>query len=382
MDFSLTEEHKLLQRNVRDFAKKEIEPSAERIDRDEEFPWDNLHKMGEMGLMGVSIEPKYGGSGGGYIDLSIVVEELARACAATSLIYIASVSLASKCIEAFGSHEQKSAYLTPLARGQRLGAFALSEPNAGSDVAALRTSATAHNGGYFLNGNKTFITNGDLADFLVVFATENRKLGSKGISAFIVEKEYEGFMGRNEPGKMGMRGSNTAELFLEDCRVPVENLLGEEGKGMRMALSTIDASRITIAAQAVGIAHAALESALEYSRHRHAFGQPIAEFQAIQWMLADMATQVNAARLITYQAADKKERGEPFGRESAMAKLFASEIAGQVTSKAIQIHGGYGYFKESPVERYFRDAKVTEIYEGTSEVQRLVISRDLLKSGL
>ena len=382
MDFGFTEEHKLLQRNVRDFAKKEIGPSAARIDRDEEFPWDNFRKMGEIGLMGVSVDPQYGGSGGGYIDLSIVVEELARVCAATSLIYIASVSLASKCIEAFGSHEQKNAYLRPLARGQRLGAFALSEPNAGSDVASLRTNATTHGGQYFLNGSKTFITNGDLADFLVVFATENLKLGTKGISAFIVEKQYEGFTGRNEPGKMGMRGSNTAELFFQDCCVPLKNLLGEDGKGMRIALSTIDASRITIAAQAVGIAHAALDSALEYSRHRQAFGHPISDFQAIQWMLADMATQVNAARLITYQAADKKERGEPFGRESAMAKLFASEIAGQVTSKAIQIHGGYGYFKESPVERYFRDAKVTEIYEGTSEVQRMVISRDLLKFGL
>lgn len=382
MDFSFTEEQKLLQTNVRDFAKREIAPSAARIDRDEEFPWDNIRKMGEMGLMGVSIDTRYGGSGGGYGELAIVVEELARVCASTSLIYIASLSLASKCIEAFGSDEQKAAYLAPLARGQRLGAFALSEPNAGSDVAALRTNATSHEGGYFLNGSKTFITNGDLADTIVVFATENRTLGSRGISAFIVEKGYEGFMGRNERGKMGMRGSNTAELFMEDCRVPAENLLGEEGKGMRIALSTIDASRITIAAQAVGIAQAALEAALEYARTRQAFGQPIAEFQAIQWMLADMATQVNAARLITYQAADKKERGEPFGRESAMAKVYASEVAGFVTSKAIQIHGGYGYFKESAVERYFRDAKVTEIYEGTSEVQRLVISRDIIRSGL
>ena len=382
MDFSLTEEQKLLQTNVRDFAKREIAPSAARIDRDEEFPWDNIHKMGEMGLMGVSIDTRYGGSGGGYPELAIVVEELARVCASTSLIYIASLSLASKCIEAFGSEVQKAAYLTPLSRGQRLAAFALSEPNARSDVAALRTSATSHEGGYFLNGSKTFITNGDLADTIVVFATENRSLGSRGISAFIVEKGYEGFMGRNEPGKMGMRGSNTAELFLEDCRVPPDNRLGEEGKGMRIALTTIDASRITIAAQAVGIAQAALEAALEYARTRQAFGQPIADFQAIQWMLADMATQVNAARLITYQAADKKERGEPFGRESAMAKVYASEVAGFVTSKAIQIHGGYGYFKESPVERYFRDAKVTEIYEGTSEVQRLVISRDIIRSGL
>lgn len=382
MDFSLTEEQKLLQTNVRDFAKRELGPSAARIDRDEEFPWENLRKMGELGLMGVSIDPQYGGSGGGYAELAIVVEELARVCASTSLIYIASLSLASKCIEAFGSAEQKSAYLTPLARGQRLGAFALSEPNAGSDVAALRTLATSHEGGFFLNGSKTFITNGDLADTLVVFATENRSLGSKGISAFLVEKGYEGFVGRNEPGKMGMRGSNTAELFLEDCRVPLDNRLGEEGKGMRIALSTIDASRITIAAQAIGIAHAALEAALDYARTRQAFGQPIADFQSIQWMLADMATQVNAARLITYQAADKKARGEPFGRESAMAKVYASEVAGFVTSKAIQIHGGYGYFKESPVERYFRDAKVTEIYEGTSEVQRLVISRDIIRSGI
>ena len=382
MDFSLTEEQKLLQTNVRDFANRELAPSASRIDRDEEFPWDNIHKMGELGLMGVSIDPQYGGSGGGYAELALVVEELARVCASTSLIYIASLSLASKCIEGFGSHEQKVAYLAPLARGQRLGAFALSEPNAGSDVAALRTSATSHEGGYFLNGSKTFITNGDLADTIVVFATENRRCGSRGISAFLVEKGYEGFMGRNDPGKMGMRGSNTAELFLEDCRVPSDNRLGEQGKGMRIALSTIDASRITIAAQAVGIAHAALNAALEYARTRQAFGQPIADFQAIQWMLADMATQVNAARLLTYQAADKKERGEPFGRESAMAKVYASEVAGFVTSKAIQIHGGYGYFKESPVERYFRDAKVTEIYEGTSEVQRLVISRDIIRSGL
>lgn len=382
MDFILTEEQKLLQSNVRDFARKEIAPSAARIDQDEEFPQENVKKMGEMGLMGVTIDPKYGGSGGGYIELAIVCEELARVCASTAVIYISSLSLASKCIESFGSEEQKSTYLTPLVRGQKLAAFALTEPNSGSDIASLRTAAISHESHYFLNGSKTFITNGDVADTLVVFATVDRSLGAKGISAFIVEKDSPGFTGRNERGKMGMRGSTTAELFFEDCKVPEENRLGEEGKGMRMALHTIGASRIAIAAQAVGIAHAALQAALSYSQHRHQFGNPISEFQAIQWMLADMATRTNAARLLTYQAADLQGRGEPFSREAAMAKLFASETATFVTSKAVQIHGGYGYFKESPVERYFRDAKVTEIYEGTSEVQRMVIARDLLNQGL
>jgi alkylation response protein AidB-like acyl-CoA dehydrogenase len=355
---------------------------APRIDQEEEFPWDNIKKIGEMGLMGMTIDPKYGGSGGSYIDLVIVAEELARGCASTSLIYIASLSLGCQTLYSFGTEEQKAKYVTPLARGQKLAAFGLSEPGSGSDIASLRTSAIAHDGHYFLNGSKTFITNGDVADTLVIFATVDRSLGSKGLTAFIVEKGTEGFSSRNEKGKLGMRGSTTAELFFEDCRLPLENRLDEEGSGMRIALSIIDGSRIAVAAQAVGIAHAALEAALAYAQQRHQFGQPIAEFQAIQWMLADMATRISAARLLAYKAADLKAQGLPFSRESAMAKVFASEVANYAASKAIQIHGGYGYFKETPVERYFRDAKVTEIYEGTSEIQRLVIARDLLNRGL
>lgn len=382
MDFTLTEEQKILQRNVRDFATREIAPLASRVDQDEEFPWENIRKIGEMGLMGVTIDPEYGGTGGSYIDLAIVAEEIARACAATAVIYIASVSLASQCIHTFGTHEQKNQYLTPLARGQRLAAFGLSEPGSGSDVASLRTLALGHDGFYFLNGSKIFITNGDVADTLVIFATVDRSLGSKGITAFIVEKGTQGFTARNEKGKLGVRGSTTAELFFEDCQISAKNRLDEEGKGMPLALTIIDGSRIIIAAQAVGIAHAAMESALNYAQQRHQFGKPIAEFQAIQWMLAEMATRISAARLLLYHAADLKRRGQPFSRESAMAKLFSSEAATFATSKAIQIHGGVGYFKEMPVERFFRDAKVTEIYEGTSEIQKMVIARDMLARGV
>ena len=382
MDFTLSEEQKILQRNVRDFAAREIAPLASRIDQDEEFPWESIRKMGEMGLMGVTMDPEYGGTGGSYIDLAIVAEELARACAATAVIYIASLSLASQCINTFGTHEQKSRFLTPLAQGQKLAAFGLSEPGSGSDVASLRTLALGHDGHYFLNGSKTFITNGDVADTLVVFATVDRSLGSKGITAFIVEKEAQGFTARNEKGKLGVRGSTTAELFFEDCQISAEDRLAEEGKGMRVALTIIDGSRIIIGAQAVGIAHAAMEASLAYAQQRHQFGKPIAEFQAIQWMLAEMATRISAARLLLYHAADLKRQGEPFSRESAMAKLFASEVATSVTSQAIQVHGGIGYFKELPLERYFRDSKVTEIYEGTSEVQKMVIARDMLTRGV
>ena len=249
-------------------------------------------------------------------------------------------------------------------------------------MASLRTLALGHDGHYFLNGSKTFITNGDVADTLVVFATVDRSLGSKGITAFILEKGIQGFSARNEKGKLGVRGSTTAELFFEDCQISAEDRLAEEGKGMRVALTIIDGSRIIIGAQAVGIAHAAMEASLTYAQQRHQFGKPIAEFQAIQWMLAEMATRISAARLLLYHAADLKRQGEPFSRESAMAKLFASEVATSATSKAIQIHGGIGYFKEMPLERYFRDAKVTEIYEGTSEIQKMVIARDMLTRGV
>lgn len=382
MNFSLTEEQKLLRTNVRDFAKKEIEPLAARIDEDEEFPWESIQKMGGLGFMGITIDPQYGGHGGGYLELAIVAEELARACASTSVTYIASLSLASQTVQTFGNEAQKKKYLTPLAQGKKLAAFGLSEPGAGSDIASLRTNALPHNNSYVLNGNKTFITNGDVADTLVIFATVDRTRGGKGITAFIVEKNTPGFTVRNEKGKMGVRGSSTAELFFEDCQIPTESRIDEEGKGMKIALSVIDGSRIAIAAQAVGIAHSALDASLRYSQQRQQFGKSISEFQAIQWMLADMATQISAARLLTYQAADLKNQGMPFSREAAMAKLFASEVAAFATSKAIQIHGGYGYFKENPVERYYRDAKITEIYEGTSEIQRLVIARDLLNTGV
>jgi len=379
MDFTLTEEQLMFRNMVRDFAAKEIEPVAAEFDEREEFPWEVFRKLAELGLTGVSISEEYGGSGGDALHLIIAVEEIAHACGATSVILGADISLCCHSIYKFGTEEQKHRFVTPLARGEKIGAFALTEAGAGSDAASLETAAVRHGDGYILNGTKIFITNGAEAEIVVVFATVDKSLRSRGIVGFVVEKGTPGFSVGKKERKLGIRASSTTELLFEDCFVPLENRLGEEGQGFRLALSIIDSSRAMIAAQAVGIAQAALDASLSYAKQRQQFRQAIADFQAVQWMLVDMATAIDAARLLTYRAAYLEEEGLPFIKEAAMAKVFASETAMAVTTKAVQIHGGYGYIKDYPVERYFRDAKITEIYEGTSEVQRLTIARSLLR---
>jgi len=378
MDFALTEDQQIFQRMVRDFATNELQPVAAQVDDEEKFPAENVRKMAELGLMGVSIAEEYGGSGGDSVHMVIATEEIARACASTSTIYLASVSLACYPIYQFGTEEQKRRFVVPLAKGHKLACFALTEPGAGSDAAAIKTTATLRDGRYVLDGTKTFITNGAEADIAVVFATVNKSLRHKGIISLIVDKGTPGFSVGKKERKLGVRGSSTAELVFESCQVPVENRLGDEGSGFKVAMGAIDASRINVAAQAVGIARAGLESSLAYARDRQQFGQAISGFQAVQWMLADMATHVDAARLLAYRAAFLKNQGLPYLKEAAMAKLFAAEAAMSVTTKAVQIHGGYGYIKDYPVERYFRDAKITEIYEGTSEMQRMTIARQLI----
>jgi len=378
MDFALTEDQQIFQRMVREFATNELQPVAAQVDDEEKFPADSVRKMGELGLMGVSIAEEYGGSGGDSLHLVIATEEIARACASTSTIYLASLSLACYPIYLFGTEEQKRRFVVPLAKGQKLACFALTEPGAGSDAAAIKTAATLRNDHYVLDGTKTFITNGAEADTVVVFATVNKSLRHKGIISLIVDKGTPGFSVGKKERKLGVRGSSTAELIFESCQVPVENRLGDEGSGFKVAMGAIDASRINVAAQAVGIARAGLEASLAYARDRQQFGQAISGFQAIQWMLADMATHVDAARLLAYRAAFLKNQGLPYLKEAAMAKLFAAEVAMNVTTKAVQIHGGYGYIKDYPVERYFRDAKIMEIYEGTSEMQRMTIARQLI----
>ena len=379
MDFNLTEDQQMFQKMVRDFATKEIEPIAARIDEEEEFPSECIEKMAELGLFGVTISEEYGGSGGDSIHLSIAEEEIARASAGIGAIYLASLSLACYPIYKFGTEEQKRHFVVPLASGGKLASFALTESGAGSDVASLEMTAVRQGNEYILNGVKIFATNGAEADTIVTFATTDKSLRHRGIVAFIVKQGTPGFSLSRKEIKLGIRASSTAELLFEDCHVPVENRLGEEGQGFHIAMEAIDSSRITVAAQAVGIAQAAFEASLNYAKDRQQFGGPIANNQAIQWKLADMATFVNAARLITYQAAYLKDKGLPFLKEAAMAKLFAGEAAMNITTQAIQVYGGYGYTKEYAVERYFRDAKITEIYEGTSEMQRMTIAKSLLR---
>ncbi len=364
---------------VRDFAEKELEPIAAEIDEAATFPAESVRKATEIGLTGVGYPEKYGGSGGGAVEQVITFEELARVCAATAVVIIASNELTGHPIYMHGSEEQRQQYLAPLLRGEKLGAFGLTEAGAGSDVASMVTTAKREKDGYVLNGNKVFITNGAEADIIVTFATVDRTQGYRGVTAFIVEKGTSGFSVGKHERKLGIRASSTAELVFEDCFVPEANRLGEEGRGFRIALESIDSSRIGIAAQAVGIAQGAFGKSLGYARERQQFGEPIANFQAIQWMLADMATQIDAARLLTLRAAYHKDQGLEFIKEASMAKVFAAETAMSVTTKAVQIHGGYGYTKDYPVERYFRDAKITEIYEGTSEMQRMTIARQLLR---
>jgi butyryl-CoA dehydrogenase len=379
MDFSLTKEQQMVRKIVREFAEKEIAPKAKEIDLTGEFPWDNVKKMAKADMMGIPYPKEYGGAGGDYISYIIAVEEISRACAATGVILSAHTSLACFPIFQWGTKEQKEKYLIPLAKGEKLGAFALTEPNAGTDAAAQQTTAVLEGDHYILNGSKIFITNGGKADVYIVFAMTDKSKGTKGISAFIVEKDFPGFYIGKVEEKMGIRGSRAAELVFEDCVVPKENLIGKEGEGFKIAMATLDGGRIGIGAQALGIAQAALDEVTKYVKERQQFGRPIGKFQGLQWYIAEMATKVSAARHLVYYAAWRKQNNLSYTMEAAMAKLFASETAMEVTTKAVQIFGGYGYTKDYPVERLMRDAKITEIYEGTSEVQKMVIASNLLK---
>lgn len=384
MDLKLTEEHKMIQDMARDFARKEIAPIAARIDEEAIFPTETVKKMGELGFMGIEIPEEYGGTGLDGISYVLAMIEISKACASHGAIMSVNNSLVCYGIYTFGTERQKQTFLVPLAGGKKLGAYSLTEPQAGSDPANMRCTATYDptTDEYVINGTKAWVTSGPNADYIVLFAMTDRSKGHRGISAFLVDTKLPGFSpGKVEP-KLGIRASHTSELIFENYRIPAWHRLGEEGQGFKIALAILDAGRIGIAAQAVGIAEAAFEAAREYAREREQFGQPIARFQAIQWMLADMKTRIEAARLLTFQAAlakdEAKKSGTRFSLEASMAKVYASETAMWVTTKAVQIFGGNGYSKEYPVERYFRDAKITEIYEGTSEIQRLVIARNIL----
>ena len=379
MEFELTEEHKMVRQTARSFAQDVLAKDAAERDEKEEFPYEAVKQMGELGFMGIAIPEQYGGAGMDHISYVIMMEEIAKVDAAAAVPVSVNNSLVCDILLKFGTEEQKQKYLTPLASGNKLGAFSLSEAGAGSDPASLICSAKRDGDYYVINGTKNFTSNGSSADTIIVFATLDRSLGYKGITAFIVEKDTPGFRVSKKEKKMGIRSSDTCELTFEDCRVPVANRLGDEGKGLRIALTALDGGRIGIAAQALGIAQASLELAVSYSRERKQFGRPISDFQAIQFKLADMATEIEAARLLIYKAAYLKDQGADIVRASAMAKLKASAVAVRAAEEAVQILGGYGYTKDFPAERYFRDAKITEIYEGTSEIQRLVIARSLLK---
>jgi len=379
MEFNLTEEQKLLQSTMRDFAASELEPAATRIEKTGEFPTAEVRKMAGLGLFGLTIPEKYGGSGRGKMDLCIAVEELARASAAIDNYLRVSLSLAIVPILEFGTEEQKRKYLPPHASGEKMACFALTEAGAGSDPSGMLTTAVRRAGGYVINGNKVFISIGDKAEIVVVFATTDKSLKGRGITAFVMGKDTPGLTAGKPEDKMGLHGFSSTELIFQDCHIPEANRIGREGQGLRIALTALDISRITVGAEAVGISRAAFETALKYAKERQQGEGPIANYQAIQWMLADMATQIDAARLLTYRAAYLSDQGKPFMKEAAMAKVFASEASSFVTNKALQIHGGYGYSKDYPLERYLRDAKITEIYEGTSEIMRLTIARSILR---
>ncbi len=379
MDFGLSEEQQLLQKTVREFAESELAPHAREWDEKQEFPREVFSKLGALGLMGVVWPAEYGGSGLTTLDYAIVMEELARVDAGVALSVAAHNSLCSGHIFLAGTDEQKRRFLAPLARGEKVGCWGLTENSAGSDAGGTRTTAVRAGEGWVLNGSKTFITNGRVADTAVVMAVTDREKGKKGISAFIVERGAKGFRAGKKEDKLGVRSSDTSELVFEDCRIPAGNLLGAEGHGFIDTLRILDRGRIGIAAFSVGIAQACLEASMRYARERRQFGHAIAEFQAVQFKIADMATRVDAARLLTWRAAYLRDRGKEHTAESSMAKLYASEMSVQAALDAVQIHGGYGYVKDYPVERYLRDSKLGTIGEGTSEVQRLVIARELLK---
>lgn len=379
MNFTLTKEQEFVKQMVSEFALNEVKPIAAEIDVTERFPSETVEKMARYHMMGIPIATKYGGAGGNNLSYIIAVEELSKACATTGVILSAHTSLCAGPIDAFGTEAQKMKYLVPLANGSKLGAFGLTEPNAGTDASGQQTTATLDGDNYILNGSKIFITNGGVADTFVVFAMTDKTQGTRGITAFIVEKEFPGFSIGKHEDKLGIRASSTTELVFENCIVPKENMLGKEGRGFGIAMKTLDGGRIGVAAQALGIAEGALEEATKYMKERKQFGKPLSAFQGLQWMVAELDVKIEAAKLLVYKAAFNKDNGLPYTVEAARAKLFASETAMEVTTKAVQIFGGYGYTKEYPLERMMRDAKITEIYEGTSEVQRMVIAGNLLK---
>jgi butyryl-CoA dehydrogenase len=378
VEFDLSEEHRLVQSTVREWATSRLLPLAAEMDRAGRYPSELIRELGEMGLMGVFIPEAYGGGGMDAVSYCIVIEEIARAEAALSAVVSVNNSLDCYPIFAFGTEQQKRTYLTELARGRKIGCYCLTEPTAGSDAASLQATARDTGDHWVLNGTKIFVTNGVEADVLIVYARSDASSGSGGISAFIAERGDPGLAVGKVEHKLGIRASSTCEIVLEDCRLPKDRLLGERGKGLHIALAALDGGRIGIASQALGIARAAMEDAVAYAKERRQFGRQIADFQATQWKIADMATRIQAGRLLTYRAAWIRDQGRRHTREAAVAKLFASETAMWAATQAVQIYGGYGYIQDYPVERHFRDAKITEIYEGTSEVQRMVIARQLL----
>ena len=379
MDFVLSKEQEMARQLFRDFAEKEVKPLAAIIDEEERFPYESIPKLARYGFMGIPFPKEYGGQGCDTLTYILCVEEISRVCASHGDTLSAHVSLGAHPIYKFGTEEQKQKYLVPLAKGEKLGAFGLTEPNAGTDASGQQTKAVLEGDHYILNGSKIFITNGGDADIYVIFAMTDKTKGNKGISAFIVEKGTPGFTFGKKETKMGIRGSSTRELVFENCVIPKENLLGQEGKGFSIAMQTLDGGRIGIGAQALGIAQGAFDEAVKYAKERKQFGRPISKFQNTSFLLADMKTRIEAARLLVYSAAVAKDTKKRFSEEAAMAKLFASETAMWVTTKTVQVFGGYGYTRDYPVERMMRDAKITEIYEGTSEVQRMVISGAVLK---
>ncbi|MHC6178593.1 acyl-CoA dehydrogenase [Clostridium sp. JNZ X4-2] len=379
MDFELTREQEFVKQMVKEFTEKEVSPIAAEIDETERFPQETVDKMAKYGMMGIPFPVEYGGAGGDTLSYILAVEELSKACATTGVILSAHTSLCASLIQQFGTEDQKRKYLIPLAKGEKLGAFGLTEPNAGTDASGQQSQAILQGDHYVLNGQKIFITNGGVADIFVVFAMTDRSKGTRGISAFILEKGMPGFSIGKIENKMGIRASSTAELVFEDCIVPKENLVGKEGKGFGIAMKTLDGGRIGIAAQALGIAEGALNEAVEYMKERKQFGRQLFKFQGLGWAVADLDTKIEATKYLVYKAALNKDKGAPYTVDAARAKLIAANVAMEVTTKVVQLFGGYGYTKDYPVERMMRDAKITEIYEGTSEVQKMVISGNIFK---
>jgi butyryl-CoA dehydrogenase len=379
MKLELTESQQAFKAEVREFAEREIKPLATRIDTEGKIPDELIRKVAARGYMGISIPEEFGGLGKDTVSYALAIEELSRCCASTGVTVTVHTSVGTEVINLFGTEEQKKKYVVPLAKGEMIGAFGLTEPDAGSDAGALKTTAKLDGDEYVINGTKTFILSGSIAGVMTVFAKTDPRKGAKGISAFIVDTASPGYKVIERFDKMGVRGADVAKIVLDNVRVPRENLLGAEGQGFKIALTALDGGRIGIAAQAIGLAQAAFEESLSYAQQRHQFGKPIGAFQAIRWKIANMATAIDAARLLVYRAAQLRDQGVRYSKEASMAKLFATESTINITSDAVQIHGGYGYMKGHVVERIYRDARITAIYEGTSEIQRLVIARDLLK---